>query len=137
MALSSVVDIHTTVSSKGILVAFVVDGFVFRLFVFQLDWGLGLALAFGSSAVDLGLLLGGFIVADIGVVVVRFGVVASFVPLRMLVLHVEPKYRSRWTYSSLIIPPRLRLPAPTLVSLVFFGGAFLRGVAALADGTEK
>lgn len=46
---------------------------------------------------------------------------------------------SRWTYSSLILPARLRLPVSTLTPFVFFGvnflvipvAAVLRGVPAL------
>lgn len=131
------------------------DGLILRLFVFLFHFDralvLALALALGRGcAVDLCLLLGGLVITEIKPIVVRleairFGVVAAGFPLEKSVLQVELRYTSRWTYPSLIPPPRLRLPAPPLVPLAFFGVAFLampfapflRGVPGLAEGTEK
>ena len=126
------------------------DGLILRLFILHLDWALVFALALGcGGAVDLCLLLGGLVITDIRPIVVRLAairleVVAGF-PLEKLVLQVELRYTSRWTYPSPIPPPRLRLPAPPLVPVAFFGVAFwvvpfapfLRGVPPLAEGTEK
>ena len=58
-------------------------------------------------------------------------------------MKVEPKYKIRRIYSSLILPPRLRLPAPGLTPLVFGViflvmpfAAFLRGVPTLDFAVE-